>query len=68
MGKLSRVQLCPRVAMKMECPDCGYSYAQADRTLDPEVPHISPFLEIGPKKGPFFRISLLWIDYKSGTE
>ena len=30
---------CPRVRMRMECPECGYPISEARYELDPSVPH-----------------------------
>lgn len=31
---------CPRVEMRMECPECGYSLSEATLPLDKELPHM----------------------------
>jgi hypothetical protein len=30
---------CPRVARRMECPECGYPYSEARYALDLRIPH-----------------------------
>jgi hypothetical protein len=47
--------------MGMACPECGYSFLEAEYPTDEDVPHHDPYLEVGPKGGPSFRVSLLWI-------
>jgi hypothetical protein len=32
-------QECPRVAVRMECPECGYPFSEALLPLDPTIPH-----------------------------
>lgn len=61
MGRLSRINQCPRVLMDMACPECGYLEVQASKPLDPAVPHQDPYIEIGPKGGRTYKISMLWI-------
>jgi len=34
--------VCPRVEMRMECPECGYPYSEAALELDTSVPHKDP--------------------------
>lgn len=36
---------CPRVAMRMECPECGYPYCEAMFPLDKRLPHFLTYLE-----------------------
>lgn len=33
------IRECPRVAYRMECPECGYPYSEAAVPLDPRMPH-----------------------------
>ena len=30
---------CPRVAFRMECPECGYPYSEALFSLNIKMPH-----------------------------
>ncbi len=31
---------CPRVAFRMECPECGYPYSEALFSLNTKMPHL----------------------------
>jgi len=31
---------CPRVEMRMECPECGYPFCEAMYPLDKRLPHM----------------------------
>ena len=31
---------CPRVDLRMECPECGYPFCEAMYMLDPRIPHL----------------------------
>ena len=33
------VEECPRVAMRMECEECGYPYCEAELPTDAHTPH-----------------------------
>ena len=38
---------CPRVEMRMECPECGYPYSEAKYALDERVPHKGGVAQLG---------------------
>lgn len=38
---------CPRVELRMECPECGYPYSEAAWSLVLEIPH-APHKKVRP--------------------
>lgn len=37
--------MCPRVEMRMECPECEYPLSEARYPLDERLPHFTTYCE-----------------------